>query len=93
MSRLVPAATGPGDGVRAPPRTGARGSEISPEKIAPHRHCKECGKPIPLEDTFCSDQCQATFRAKQRRRRNQLYFYYAMMVIILMAALVFLGYR
>ncbi len=63
-----------------------------PDRIPPHRHCKECGKPISLDQTYCSNQCESASRAKLRRRRNQLYTYYLLMVILLLAALIYLGY-
>ncbi len=64
-----------------------------PEKIPPHKHCKECSKPIAMDETFCSVQCENAFRAKLKRRKNQLYLYYVLMVFILIAALIYLGYR
>ncbi len=62
------------------------------EKVPPHRHCKECGRPIALEDKFCSEKCSSAFRGKLKRRKNQLYFYYAVTAMILIAALIYLGY-
>ena len=63
-----------------------------PEKIPPHKHCKECGKAIPIDATFCSSQCETQHRMKLRRRRNQLYTYYLMMILLLIVILVYLGY-
>ena len=63
-----------------------------PERIPPHRHCKECGKPVQLDEIFCSDKCETAFKTKLRTRRNRLYLFYMMAVLILIAAMLFLGY-
>lgn len=63
------------------------------EKLAQHRHCKNCDKAIPYKDEFCDDKCETTWKTKMATKKRQLlYFYFAMVIImILVIALGFLG--
>ena len=35
--------------------------------VEAHKHCAICGKPIPLSESFCSDQCQESFQLRQKQ--------------------------
>ncbi len=69
------------------------GGELLVERIAQHRHCKNCDKAIPYKDKFCEENCEAEHKAKMKAKKSQLLYFYAMMVgiFILAMALVFLG--
>jgi predicted nucleic acid-binding Zn ribbon protein len=34
------------------------------ERIAQHRHCKECDKAIPYKDKYCDETCEAAWKKK-----------------------------
>ncbi len=63
------------------------------DRIAQHRHCKNCDKAIPYKDEFCDEACESQHKSKIGSKKRQLtYFYIAMVVIFLLSiALVFLG--
>ncbi len=61
------------------------------ERVAPHRHCRQCGKPVALEATFCSDECNNSFKNGLRRKKRQLYLYYIMVIALLFLALAYVG--
>ena len=53
--------------------------------IEAHKHCAICGKPIPLSESFCSDQCQEAFQLRQKqvnKQRKMLYIVIALFVIV-----------
>ena len=56
--------------------------------VEAHRHCAICGKPIPMSESFCSDQCQEQFQLRQKqvkKQRNMLYVVIAIFVIVWLA--------
>jgi predicted nucleic acid-binding Zn ribbon protein len=56
------------------------------ERIAQHRHCKECDKAIPYKDKYCDETCEAAWKKKMGTKKRQLtYFYLAMVAILVMA--------
>jgi predicted nucleic acid-binding Zn ribbon protein len=61
------------------------------EKIAQHRHCKNCDKAIQYKDEFCDETCETTWKTKMATKKRQLLYFYAAMVIIMILA-VFLGF-
>ncbi len=53
--------------------------------VEAHKHCPMCGKPMPLSETFCSDQCQQQYTVKQKqvqKQRRILYIVIAAFIII-----------
>lgn len=61
------------------------------ERIPPHRHCKQCGKPVSMDETFCSNGCRDDYRNMLRKRKRQLYLYYVLIMIILLLALTYVS--
>lgn len=61
------------------------------ERVAPHRHCRQCSKPVSMEDTFCSPACENGFKNGLRRKKRQLYLYYIMIIVLLFLALAYVG--
>ena len=55
------------------------------ERLLQHKHCRNCGKAIPADDTFCSDTCNVEHRELMRKKKNQL----LIMMFIAMAIMVF----
>lgn len=39
--------------------------------IEAHRHCAICGKPIPMDESFCSDKCEEQYQARQKQMMKQ----------------------
>ena len=60
------------------------------EKLLQHKHCRNCGKAVNIEDKYCNENCQEEHYAMLRKKRNQLYL---LMVLAmgLMAVTVVLG--
>ncbi len=60
------------------------------DRIAQHRHCKECDKAIPYGDKFCDEKCESAWKGKMGSKKRQLIYFYLAMVAILVLA-IFLG--
>jgi predicted nucleic acid-binding Zn ribbon protein len=52
------------------------------KSLPEHIHCRTCGKAIPPDKTFCSEECRQRFADAVRKQRRQAWI---MMVIILVA--------
>ncbi len=61
------------------------------ERVPAHRHCKQCSRPVSMEDTFCSSGCEADFRNGLRRKKRQLYLYYLLIIMLLFLTLAYVG--
>ena len=60
------------------------------EKLLQHKHCRNCGKAVNVDDKYCNDNCQEEHYALLKRKRNQLYIL-MILAIGLMAVTVLLG--
>ena len=58
------------------------------DRIAQHRHCKECDKAIPYGDKFCDEKCESSWKDKMQSKKRQLIYFYMAMVAILIIAIV-----
>lgn len=58
------------------------------EKIAQHRHCKNCDKAVPYKDEFCDENCESTWKTKMQAKKRQLMYFYLAMVMIMVMAIV-----
>jgi predicted nucleic acid-binding Zn ribbon protein len=58
------------------------------EKIAQHRHCKECDKAIPYKDKYCDEKCETASKQRLQAKKRQLVYFYIAMVAILVLAIV-----
>ena len=50
-----------------------------------HKHCPMCGKPIPMDEKFCSPKCEQIFAERQRKvmkTRRIMYIILAAILII-----------
>ena len=66
----------------------SRGENVV-ERIAQHRHCKECEKAIPYGNKYCDEKCEAAWKEKMQAKRRQLIYFYMAMVAILVLAIIF----
>ena len=60
------------------------------DKLLQHKHCRNCGKAVNIDDKYCNDKCHDEHFAMLRRKRNQLYLLMAL-AMGLMAVTVLLG--
>ena len=59
------------------------------EFVAPHTHCKVCGRPIPLNRLYCSRECMEKDSKQQRRAKRMLQLYLASVVILFILLLLY----
>jgi len=57
------------------------------EKILQHKHCSICGKAVPVEETFCSDECKEKWDAMVKKRKMMMYIMYGMIVVFIVLIL------
>lgn len=55
------------------------------EKLLQHKHCRNCGKAVPADDTFCDAACKGQHTEMMRKKKNQMLF----MMFIAVAMMVF----
>ncbi|MFO7991189.1 MAG: DUF2116 family Zn-ribbon domain-containing protein [Thermoplasmata archaeon] len=51
--------------------------------MEPHKHCQVCGKPIPLEETLCSEKCRQEYQELLNKRKKRVYLTYILLAIFL----------
>jgi predicted nucleic acid-binding Zn ribbon protein len=61
------------------------------DKIAQHRHCRQCGKAFVGIEPFCSDECKASHKSIIQKKKKQLTVLYVVTFIILILALIFVS--
>ncbi len=57
------------------------------EKILQHKHCNICGKAVPAEETFCSDECKEKWGAMVKKRKMMMYIMYGMIAVFIVLIL------
>lgn len=57
------------------------------DRIAQHRHCKNCEKAIPYGEKFCDDNCEKEWKAGIQAKKRQLIYFYGLMVVMFIAAM------
>ena len=63
-------------------------------KIVDHRHCVTCGKAIPPDKKFCSEECRMKYeeaRMREKRMRKMLWIIYAVMIGALLIMIMLRG--
>lgn len=58
-----------------------------------HKHCHMCGKPIPLEETFCSPKCAQIAMENQIKVQKSRRILYILIILIIVAWLYFFVLR
>ena len=61
------------------------------EKIAQHRHCRQCGKAFIGDEHFCSSECKTVHNANLQKKKKQLTLLYVITFVILILALVYVS--
>ena len=59
------------------------------DRIAQHRHCKNCDKAIPYKDNFCDENCEKDWTTKRAGEKKRLLYFYGLMVAVFVLAIVF----
>jgi predicted nucleic acid-binding Zn ribbon protein len=60
------------------------------ERVAQHRHCRNCEKAIQYKDEFCDEKCETEWKTKMGAKKKQLIYFYGLMVAIMIIAILFL---
>ena len=60
------------------------------EKLLQHKHCRNCGKAVNVDDKYCNDKCQDEHHNMLKKKRNQLYML-MLLAMGLMAVIVIIG--
>ena len=43
--------------------------------VTEHRHCNACGKPVPIDEPFCSEECAGKMvQARKKQQRSTFIF-------------------
>lgn len=61
--------------------------------VEAHKHCAICGKPIPMSESFCSDQCQEQFKLRQKQIGKQRKMLYGIVAIFVLVWIFFMFFR
>jgi predicted nucleic acid-binding Zn ribbon protein len=51
--------------------------------IPEHKHCLNCGLPIPIDQKFCTKKCEEEWTLRLRRRRNMFFMEFILIAILL----------
>ena len=46
-----------------------------------HTHCQICGKPIPLDEQFCSQKCREEYENLINKRKKRMYILYGLLAV------------
>lgn len=57
------------------------------DKIAQHRHCRQCGKAFVGQDSYCSEECKTANQGRLKKKKQQLTMLYIVTFVILILAL------
>ncbi|MHA1632309.1 MAG: DUF2116 family Zn-ribbon domain-containing protein [Candidatus Freyarchaeota archaeon] len=69
-----------------PPKSNKQKS--TKKTVAPHRHCLVCGVPIPIEEMFCSPECQNTFEKNIKKRGATIQRQYLLLILIIIVNII-----
>ena len=62
-----------------------------PEKLLQHKHGRNCGKAVNVDDIYCNEKCKEEHYAMLRKKRNQLYLMMILAVGLMFVTLMFGG--
>jgi predicted nucleic acid-binding Zn ribbon protein len=63
------------------------------DKIAQHKHCRECGKAFVGEDRFCSDECGGSNKEVMQKKKKQLMALYVVSFVVLIIAVILVEFQ
>ena len=52
------------------------------ERILQHKHCQICGKAVPIEEDFCSEECKEKMEQMVKKKRLWMYVFYALALVL-----------
>ncbi len=63
------------------------------EKVLQHKHCQVCGRAIPVDEIFCSVECDNKYKGymKKQRRSNYLMLGALAAMVAIMVIFMFIG--
>ncbi len=59
--------------------------------MEPHKHCHICGKPVPIDETYCSEKCREDYKELISSRKKKMYIIYGLLAILLILMFFRLG--
>ena len=59
--------------------------------IPQHSHCQICGKPVPLSETLCSEDCKEKYSNIVKKRKRQIAITYGFIIITFIILLLVLN--
>lgn len=59
------------------------------EFVPPHTHCRVCGRPVPLNRSYCSRECMEKDHKQQRRAKRMLQLYIASIVLLFILLIIY----
>lgn len=57
------------------------------EKIAQHKHCRECEKAILPSQKYCDEKCETAWKTKMQSKKRQLMYLYIAMALLFVIAI------
>jgi predicted nucleic acid-binding Zn ribbon protein len=60
------------------------------KKWGPHSHCPICGKAMPMDKQFCSQNCRDNYYASQKKQKKKSRIQMIVMVGMMAVLMVFL---
>jgi len=63
------------------------------DRIAQHRHCKNCEKAIPYGEKYCDEKCEKEHKSEIQTKKKQLMYFYGLMVVMFIAAMMLVFVR
>ena len=63
------------------------------DKIAQHKHCRECGKAFVGEDRFCSEECGGSNKEVMQKKKKQLMMLYVVSFVGLIIAVILVEFQ
>ncbi len=65
------------------------------KKWGPHSHCPICGKAMPADKQFCSQNCRDNYHGSQKKQKKksriQMIFMFGMMAVVFVFMFIFTG--
>ncbi len=48
-----------------------------------HKHCQVCGKPVPVDEKFCSEKCREEYEDLVSKRKKRQYIMFGLLAVFL----------
>jgi predicted nucleic acid-binding Zn ribbon protein len=60
------------------------------EKVLQHKHCQVCGRAVPVDEIFCSMECEGRYNQYVKKQRRNNYIMLGIMVALVGGLLIML---